>query len=259
MAVASKEPSCCSLCSPQTRKEVVTGSGTRTSWCSKSRCPHRHRLGLRRGGAKGAHRNSFWETNASRRSEATTCGTIGIHTTHCKPNKGACCHGPHSVLLHRDLDGHEAIEASAHGTGTNHGRHGLALLQCSFPLCFGLSLTHAHAMVGHHCLQVLLPPLVVSGVALMQELRHTPRAILLYESALGGAQQDEIFGIIPAPGLVVVGIRVELLHSFPKQLPFVNRQKNCLKAHAHALVPDRQQRGIGRDGTGIAAMFPEVG
>ena len=95
------------------------------SWCSKSRCPHRHRLGLRRGGAKGAHRNSFWETNASRRSEATTCGTIGIHTTHCKPNKGACCHGPHSVLLHRDLDGHEAIEASAHGTGTNHGRHGL--------------------------------------------------------------------------------------------------------------------------------------
>ena len=36
---------------------------------------------------------------------------------------------------------------------TNHhrGPH-LALLQCSFPLCFGLSLTHAHAMVGHHCL-----------------------------------------------------------------------------------------------------------
>ena len=41
----------------------------------------------------------------------------------------------------------------------------------------------------------------------MQELRHTPRAILLYESALGGAQQDEIFGIIPAPHIGNHGIK----------------------------------------------------
>mmetsp|Transcript_130757 Transcript_130757/g.310159 ORF Transcript_130757/g.310159 Transcript_130757/m.310159 type:complete len:245 (-) Transcript_130757:487-1221(-) len=205
--------------------------------------PSRHASGMRRIRlspclaqrvcASESTETSAWGVSEGHRSWSPAAGSGGwrwatAEAIACRRGEWECgspCRGGRSsekivgaessLLLHRDLNRHQPVEACSHRSSPNDRRCCFALAQGLCPLFCGLSLSHSNPVPRRRGLQVLLAP--TSRFGAVQELRHTPWPILLHEGALRSAKKHQVPWILPTFRLVVVGVGIELLGLRPRE------------------------------------------